>query len=407
MSGKDYLQIWYRAQAAIALFCVCVIAGWEVVHGLPYIRMFAVMGLILVLALVAEAVRLPRWLELSNRWLQCLAQPVIMVVVWAIMSREIIVRLQLPARGVMIMTMAYFVVMFAPLAGIVGGELKNVVARIFYPFWWFAILTSLLGAIYPEKFAGPQFFVLLIGTGALGALAFFLMAVAAMRSWELSWPGIKPQFGRGFSWWSFCFLMVVALVFIALNALGGITSWSDLVATLGPHNLLSNHEYLLSAFEAGVAEETLCRFVILGALLVAFRNLAQQLPLAVVASALLFALMHLGNMLAQPVSTTLLQVLGTFGLGLFFAVVYLYTGQLWLAMLLHFLLDWTAFAASGSTTMNTVPTTSEWIAVGVEVVVFIGITVWMLTGDRRLVVDRHARRLTGADQHFGYRLSFD
>ena len=126
------------------------------------------MAVILVLALVAEAYDLPRWLQSVNRWIQCLIQPIILVVVWAIMTREIIVRLQLPPRGVMVITMTYYVVMFAPMAGIIGGQLQWTLARLFYPFWWFSIVTGIVGVIYPAKFAGPHLFALILQTGALG-----------------------------------------------------------------------------------------------------------------------------------------------------------------------------------------------------------------------------------------------
>ena len=41
-----------------------------------------------------------------------------------------------------------------------------------------------------------------------------------------------------------------------------------------------NRRLVLTALEAGIAEETLCRFGILGALLYACRNLTQRVPIA-------------------------------------------------------------------------------------------------------------------------------
>lgn len=407
MSGTDYLRIWYRAQVSIALFCVAVIGGWEFYHHLPFVPWMIIMAVILVLALVAEANDLPRWLQAVNRWIQCLIQPIILVVVWAIMTREIIVRLQLPPRGVMVITMTYYVVMFAPMAGIIGGQLQWTLARLFYPFWWFSIVTGIVGVIYPAKFAGPHLFALILQTGALGALALFLMMVAAMRAWHLSWPGINPQFGRGFSWLSLAILLGLGGIFIFINAFSSGDSVKNILTSYSFANFHPNREYLLTAFEAGVAEETLCRFGSLGVCLYALRNFRWQILGAVLLTSALFGALHLGNLVEQPLAITILQTISAFGLGLYFAVVYLYTGQLWLAMLLHFLLDWLAFSTSGSTAMMGNPTLADWYLLAVEVLFFTGITIWMFLGDRYQVMERHARRLTGENQRFGYRLTFE
>lgn len=406
MSGTDYLQIWYRAQISIALFCVLVIGGWETFHQLPYVSWMAVMALVLIFAWLDEGLTLPSWLTAVNRWLQCLVQPIILTVVWTIMTREIIVRLQLPARGVMVITMAYFIVMFAPMAGIVGGKLKTSLARILYPAWWFVIVITLVGSIYPAKFAGPRTFELILTTGALGAVAFFLMMVATMRAWHLSWPGINPQFGRGFSWLSLIILLGLGFLFIFINSFSTGDRWSNILTSYDLHLAYSSREYLLTAFEAGVAEETLCRFAFLGVLLYVFRNFRNQALWAILVSSFLFGILHFGNALVQPFMITFLQAVSAMALGLYFAVIYLYTGQLWLSMLMHFLLDWLAFSASGSVVMTGSPTIADWYLLIVEVLFFGGITAWMMFGDRRQVIDRHARRFAGDEQRFNFRLEF-
>ena len=88
------------------------------------------------------------------------------------------------------------------------------------------------------------------------------------------------------------------------------------------------------------------------------------------------------------------------GFGLFYLVVFLYTGQLWLTILMHFLFDWLAFAADGTggvTLLTGTPTTSSWVLTLVELVFFILLTVWMMHGKRRTVLERHAQRLMGSD----------
>ncbi|HJG49979.1 MAG TPA: CPBP family intramembrane metalloprotease, partial [Limosilactobacillus ingluviei] len=66
-----------------------------------------------------------------------------------------------------------------------------------------------------------------------------------------------------------------------------------------------------------------------------------------------------------------------------------------------------AFSTSGSTAMMGNPTLADWYLLAVEVLFFTGITIWMFLGDRYQVMERHARRLTGENQRFGYRLTFE
>ena len=168
----------------------------------------------------------------------------------------------------------------------------------------------------------------------------------------------------------------------------------------------SSWRYFLTAVEAGVAEETLFRFAILGVLFYAWRRWRNRLPLALATSSILFGLAHLTNVFAQSWDNTLFQAVTAAGIGLFFAVVYVYTGQLWLAMLMHGLLDWTSFTSSGATTMSGKLTLSDWIATFIEVAFFILIAVWMMYGQRRHVMNRHVARLTGDEQHFDFQIHY-
>ena len=103
---------------------------------------------------------------------------------------------------------------------------------------------------------------------------------------------------------------------------------------------------------------------------------------------------------------TVLQAVSAFALGLFFAVVYVYTGQLWLAMVMHGLLDWTSFIVTGSDLMKGTTNWADWVSVMIELAVFAGITTWMMFGQRRKVMERHVARLTGEDQYFGFMVQY-
>lgn len=73
---------------------------------------------------------------------------------------------------------------------------------------------------------------------------------------------------------------------------------------------------------------------------------------AMIAAALIFAAMHLTNLLSQPVWSVFCQVLYVIGLGLLLAAIYLITGNLLGAIGVHWLIDFSSFYSQG---VNSVP----------------------------------------------------
>lgn len=401
MSGRDYLHIWYQAQLVGALIFLIAVAWWNVLIMGRGIRL-----LVFILALVALeglmitiVAHVPRWLRLTDVFLQTVLQPIMLIMLWGTVTREIIVRLYLPARGVIAVTLLYYLIMFAPFASEIGGQLKNVIARIVFLTYLFVTTVMMQPYFLPDKFIQPQLFKEFIETGFWGALAFFISVTVLMRAWHLSWPGLMPTFGIGWNWWVMSVLLAAYVIYVAFDIFQ--TGWLQF-----DFHVQWNRRLVLTALEAGIAEETLCRFGILGALLYAFRNLMQRVPAAVVISALCFGLLHLPNATVQKWDVTILQMIFAIGLGLYLAVVYLYTGQLWLTMLMHFFIDASIFCLTHHETMVGSTSTADWIALAIEFLYFAGIALWMMFGNRRVVMERHADRFTGDHQHFDFSFDF-
>lgn len=395
MSGSDYLKIWYRVQigATLLILAMMMIRNYEFNrHRIAMLLLATV--IILAVALVVELwEQLPPVVKRVNAWLQALTQPLILILAWDVITREIIVLLHLPSRGVVTLMIAYYFIMFAPFASVIGGQLTFSIERFIFAFWMLPVVFLPLMAL-PTDLIDNHFLLMALSTGAVGTVAYFILMTTVMRAWKLSWPGLRPHWSGDFNWWILFGLVVVDLLFTGLN----IGEW--------PNVHLASWHLTMSAFEAGVMEETLFRFAILGILFYAWRNVKQRLPLAIVTSALLFGLVHLSNAMLQRWDMTVLQAVSAFALGLFFAVVYVYTGQLWLTMVMHGLLDWTSFVVTGSDLMKGSTTWADWVSVLLELVVFAGITAWMMFGQRRQVMERHVARLTGEDQHFGFMVRY-
>ncbi|HJA74404.1 MAG TPA: CPBP family intramembrane metalloprotease [Candidatus Limosilactobacillus gallistercoris] len=395
MSGSDYLKIWYRVQigATLLILAMMMIRNYEFGrHRIAALLLVAV--IILAIALVVELwEQLPAVVKRINAWLQALTQPLILILAWDVITREIIVLLHLPSRGVVTLMIAYYFIMFAPFASVIGSQLTFSIERFIFAFWTVMVVFLPLMAL-PTNLIDNHFLLLALSTGAVGTVAYFILMTTAMRAWKLSWPGLRPHWSGDFNWWILLGLVVVDLVFTGVN----VGQW--------PNLHLTSWHLTMSAFEAGVMEETLFRFAVLGILFYAWRNVKQRLPLAIFTSALLFGLAHLSNAALQHWDMTILQAVSAFALGLFFAVVYVYTGQLWLTMVMHGLLDWTSFIVTGSDLMKGTTNWADWVSVIVELAVFGGIAIWMMFGQRRKVMERHVARLTGEDQHFGFMVQY-
>lgn len=395
MSGSDYLKIWYRVQigATLLILAMMMIRNYEFNrHRIATLLLATVV--ILAIALVVELwEQLPPAIKRVNAWLQALTQPLILILAWDVITREIIVLLHLPSRGVVTLMIAYYFIMFAPFASVIGSQLHFSIERFIFAFWMVPVVFLPLMAL-PTDLIDNHFLLLALSTGAVGTVAYFILMTTAMRAWKLSWPGLRPHWSGDFNWWILLGLVVVDILFTGLN----IGEW--------PNFHLTSWHLTMSAFEAGVMEETLFRFAVLGILFYAWRNVKQRLPLAIFTSALLFGLAHLSNAMLQHWDMTVLQAVSAFALGLFFAVVYVYTGQLWLTMVMHGLLDWTSFIVTGSDLMKGSTTWADWVSVILELVVFAGITAWMMFGQRRKVMERHVARLNGEDQHFGFMVRY-
>lgn len=158
----------------------------------------------------------------------------------------------------------------------------------------------------------------------------------------------------------------------------------------------------LEAMEAGIFEETL-RYLNLVILLVAMRNFKYKMTSAVVISSILFSLSHLGNLGISTVlikfdlETTLQQVVYTFGTGMLFAVIYLYTGKLWLSMLIHSLVDLIALSETPLTRVVSPLITNSWTNAIIVLLIPLIIALLMMTGKRRKFMEENVDRITAVN----------
>ena len=65
-------------------------------------------------------------------------------------------------------------------------------------------------------------------------------------------------------------------------------------------------------------------------------------------SSFLFSISHLVNLSSQPVKATIIQVITTFSVGLILGIIYLTSGNFFFPVMIHFLIDFSAFTQTNS-----------------------------------------------------------
>lgn len=129
-------------------------------------------------------------------------------------------------------------------------------------------------------------------------------------------------------------LILPTMIFVATNLLE-----ADMSALTPGYVLFA----LLAGMGPGLMEEVTFRGLALSNLMRVWNN-ERKIPLNVTFTALLFGLVHLGNILAGAgVIVSAVQSVYAFGTGVLFGAVYVRTGNLLPCMVAHTLVDFTAF----------------------------------------------------------------
>lgn len=151
--------------------------------------------------------------------------------------------------------------------------------RLFWLIYFFQI------AIAPSAYFGiiastNPWFGAFFSTGLIGAVAYTISLIRAMRAWHFGDPiSLIKSHSKGNVLVDSVFAILVVL-FIYSNLMN-TTSWGKL-------SFLRFWRLLLGAMEAGIGEEVLCRFGILTLLLSFAKKLRLRIPIAIICSSLPF-----------------------------------------------------------------------------------------------------------------------
>ena len=242
----------------------------------------------------------------------------------------------------------------------------------------------------------------IIRSGVIIALATFILAFFITRAWQLKFQwNLKLGKSKNFQWLALILLLIFSVWFAFFNSFVTLApSLADLLCfwqwDLSTFEVTLNS--VLAAIEAGIFEETL-RYLNLVILLVAMRNFKYRMIFAIVISSILFSLSHLGNLgistflIKFDLETTLQQVVYTFGAGMLFAVIYLYTGKLWLSISIHGLVDLIALSETPLTRIVSPLITDGWISAIIILLIPLVVALLMMTGKRKTFMEENVGRI--------------
>ena len=96
---------------------------------------------------------------------------------------------------------------------------------------------------------------------------------------------------------------------------------------------------ILLGLSPGICEEILFRGILISYLMKFFRN-SKNIYIILIFSALIFGLSHITNVfMGAPLDSSLFQAFYTFSMGIILGAVYLRTGNIWIPIIFHSLID--------------------------------------------------------------------
>lgn len=247
----------------------------------------------------------------------------------------------------------------------------------------------------------------LISSGLIGGFALIIFAYFVVHKWGIKFNFIfKPSKSVNFQLWVLIALLIFAIWYTLVNGMLNTADnfsqafWNfqfDLLDIKNSYQFDSVALVIFTALEAGIFEETE-RYLTITTSLMLLKKSKWRVDLAVLISSNFFALLHYGNIWTEGRSfqDVSIQVIETFGFGCFVAVLYLYTGQMWLSMLVHAATDLIVFSqtyiSTGVGLMNGY-SFSNWLTLGIGVAIPLIFTIFMLFGKRRKFMEENANIL--------------
>lgn len=363
-------------------------------HGTTIIT--GILSIIICLIILWNMKTIPNKKSKITQWLGIICLPFIFEVVWLIIFgflTNLTANIKWLEFIIFVFGIAIYLVMWLPIVELFISKIKNPVAK-FIPWM---ILVEVAGGLSAWHVKNQPGLTYLTTSNLIGAIAFFIAACYITYCWNYRLnPNLKFKISPN---WSYLVLTILVLYMI-WDIIWNISSGE--LSRFGNTTFLQSSFYFnwkqfYKAISTGISEETF-RYLSIVVLLEYFQNTKRQIVKVIIGSAIIFGAFHLLNVMNEPLSVAIAQMIIAIMGGLIWAILYLYTGKLWVTMIIHGLYDYLTFLQPAGIS------TSEAVFVIYcvdEVVIPILLTIWMLTGKRKEVLQENAKRLM-AKQNFSF-----
>lgn len=201
----------------------------------------------------------------------------------------------------------------------------------------------------------------------LAYLFLFASTFYIMIRWGFSLPKLKLNSKVNFGW----LILIIAPTLLELTE--PARSWQGLLHHLTPHVVSGPITYpIVIIITVCCYEEIIFRYALLWPLFQMNKRPAgfAQMVSGILVSSLLFGFWHFTNLQTNGLTATLLQVASAIGTGFILATICLYTGTIWIGVILHGLMDLvstTSVSSVFSQTPNLFETGFMLIIAGIEI----------------------------------------
>lgn len=330
--------------------------------------------------------------QIVLRWVGILSLPWILEIIWLNLFSlwvGLTAKIKWLSGLVCLIGVIIYFLMFIPIV-------RVLFSKVSYPWMQMIAWLSLIPVVYDGlskwNVVSHPYLTMIINTGALGAITFIFIVRNLSDGWGYgSNLNLKFNHSQYFSQLIIWMLIGYALI----NIIWMNLSNSPFIFMLynATKSLSFNFRAICQATEAGVLEE-LCRYLTIIILFKWYNKKKSKLCWIIVWSALIFSLQHIVNLQSQTLWITVEQMIVVLGYGLFYADLFLYTGKLWLSMLLHGLLDYSVFInTQDSIFQNINPVLEQTIVLSLGLIIPMLLTIWLLTGKRKIVMQNNLLRL--------------
>ena len=293
------------------------------------------------------------------------------------------------------------IMVLIPVTIVEYGKIKKTIWRLIASVWMINFIIMCCRSLTIKNVNPDGFLMSLNKSGFIYALTILVYVYFAVKSWGYEFYFNLPTFkGKKLQLLSFILIFGVAIWISFFEVFSEFAQrWQELFwnwdfSLLDPTEpvfLKNAWSVYLYSIEAGIGEEA-GRYINLVLLLVIFKSKKWQINGAVLGSAILFALPHIGNAFASELKQTPLatafQVIDTFGFGCFAAVLILYSGKLWPTMIIHTLYDILVFSET-PLTQDSVGifggNTGQFTHVIISLVLWVNFAIFILIKNRKLI----------------------